>query len=82
MRGHNGMFVINKKYSLKFSRADNRMEMWRFSDVSVAMSQSLGCASGLLEPTLMTESSFGDTVLGTSENLHILTRLSALENFI
>ena len=40
---------------MNFSRADNHVKMWRFSDVSGIPSPSSGCAGGLVAPKLMTK---------------------------
>jgi hypothetical protein len=46
-------------------------------------SPSSGCAGGLVEPeTVPSHYEDGDVVPETSETLHILTRISARENFI
>jgi len=56
---------------MTISRAESRVRMWRFSDVSGTQSPSSRCVN------MGTE-----LVLETSENRHILTRLSAREIFI
>jgi hypothetical protein len=53
---------------MKFSRADRRVNMRKFADVLPNHQHALKMGTEL--------------VTETSENLHILTRLSAQENFI
>jgi hypothetical protein len=59
---------------MEFSRVDSRIKMLRFSDLSGTTSV----------PSFTPEHSEDGTEFTpeTSENLHILTRLSARENFV
>jgi hypothetical protein len=69
---------------LKFSRADNLVKMWRFFPTFRKLIRSLssGCV-GCTLPNHQHTLKMGTVLLPeTSEKFHILTRLSARENFI
>jgi hypothetical protein len=68
---------------MKFSRADSRIKMLKFSDVSETNSVPIFRVLLVLVINLTTSNTLKmGTVSETSENFHILMRLSAREYFI
>ena len=76
-----------RQNSIKFSRAGSRVRMWKFSDVSGANSVLIfrvcwWFGSLVLPSHQPTPCRWGtESAPETSENLHVLTRLPARENF-
>ena len=67
---------------MKFSQADSRIKMWKFSDVSETNSAPIFRVSLVLVINLTTSNTLKmgtELVSETSKNFHILMRLSARE---